>query len=162
MRPAVAGPSTMSTSTDLASELAKLLRGEIDFRDFPWLSPPERRALGRIGMAMLDSGKSKAAQAAFGVLIDLEPEQPAHYLMYAHAAALSEDLAEAFDYFGKTIEIAVKTEDFQDVAAEAFLGRGELLLRIGRTVEARADLADAATRIEDEARKKSIEAYLAS
>lgn len=162
MRTAAVTPNAMSTSTDLASELAKLLKGEIDFRDFPWLSAPERRALGRIGMAMLDSGKSKAAQAAFGVLIDLEPEQPAHYLMYAHAAALAEDLPEAFEYFGKSIEIAVRTQDFHDVAAEAFLGRGELLLRIGRTVEARADLADAATRIDDEARKKSIEAYLAS
>jgi tetratricopeptide (TPR) repeat protein len=152
----------MSSPTDLASELAKLLKGEIDFRDFPWLSPQERRTLGRIGMAMLDSGKPKGAQAAFGVLIDLEPEQPAHYLMYAHSASLAEDLPEAFDYFGKSIEIALRVQDFHDVAAEAFLGRGELLLRIGRTVEARADLADAATRLKDDARKKSIEAYLAS
>ena len=140
----------MSQSNDVAAELARLLRGGIDFREFPWLSPSERRALGRLGMAMLDAGKAQAAQAAFGVLIDLEPEHPAHYLMFAHAAALADDLAEAFEMFSKTIELSAAEASFHDVAAEAFLGRGEILLRVGRTVEARADLADAATRIEDD------------
>jgi hypothetical protein len=35
-------------------------------------------------------------------------------------------------------------------------------LRLGRVVEARADLADAATRMTDPARRRSIEAFLAS
>lgn len=148
-------------STDLARELARLIRGEIDFRDFPWLSEAERRALGQLGMAMLKAAKPDAARAAFGVLIDLEPDEPVHHLMYAHASAYADDVPGAFEHFGKAINLALQADDMTEVAAEAFLGRGELLLRLGRTVEARADLADAANRSEDEDRIRAIEAYLA-
>lgn len=148
-------------STDLARELARLIRGEIDFRDFPWLSEAERRALGQLGMAMLKAAKPDAARAAFGVLIDLEPDEPVHHLMYAHACAYADDVAGAFEHFGKAISLALQGDDVMEVAAEAFLGRGELLLRLGRTVEARADLADAATRSEDPDRIRAIQAYLA-
>lgn len=150
------------SATDLAKELARLLRGEIDFRDFPWLPPEERRALGALGLSMLKAGKAETARAAFGVLIDLEPEEPVHYLMYAHAAALLEKTEEAFEHFGRSIALSIEEDRYRDVAAESFLGRGELLLRLGRLVEARADLADACSRIDDAARKKCIEAYLAS
>ena len=78
----------MDGPKDVAKELARLIRGEIDFRDFPWLTPQERRALGALGMAMLKAAKPEIARAAFGVLIDLEPEQPVHYLMYGPMAAL--------------------------------------------------------------------------
>ena len=46
----------------------------------------------------------------------------------------------------------------------ATLGRHHrrLLLRLGRTVEARADLADAAQRMRDPMRRRSIEAFLAT
>ena len=152
----------MANPREVANELARLIRGEIEFRDFPWLSPQERRALGALGMAMLKAARPEPAKAAFGVLIDLEPEMAVHYLMYGHSAALAECVEEAFDYFGKSIRLAAADQDHQDVAAEAFLARGELLLRIGRTVEARADLADACTRVKDPARRRSIEAYLAS
>jgi tetratricopeptide (TPR) repeat protein len=149
------------SSSNLAQELARLIRGEIDFRDFPWLASEERRALGALGMAMLKSAKADAARAAFGVLIDLEPDEPVHHLMYAHACSLADIIDEAFRYFGKTISLALQNEAALDVAAEAFLGRGELLLKLGRTVEARADLADAATRLDDPVRIRAIEAYLA-
>jgi tetratricopeptide (TPR) repeat protein len=152
----------MTSPRDVARELARLIRGEIDFRDFPWLAPQERRALGSLGMAMLKSAKAEIARAAFGVLIDLEPEQAVHYLMYGHSAALAGKIEEAFEYFGKAIQLSTQDPDAKDVAAESFLARGELLLRIGRTVEARADLADACSRVADPARKRSIEAYLAS
>jgi len=152
----------MGNPRDVAKELARLIRGEIDFRDFPWLTPTERRALGQLGMAMLGAAKSDIARAAFGVLIDLEPEQPVHYLMYGHSAALADLIEEAFEYFGKAIALTSQETKARDVAAEAFLARGELLLRLGRTVEARADLADACTRIEDPLRRRSIEAYLAT
>lgn len=152
----------MDGPKDVAKELARLIRGEIDFRDFPWLTPQERRALGALGMAMLKAAKPEIARAAFGVLIDLEPEQPVHYLMYGHSASLAEKNQEAFEYFGKTIGLTAKDTAARDVAAEAFLARGELLLRLGRTVEARADLADACSRIDDPVRRRSIEAFLAS
>ena len=152
----------MPNPREVAKELARLIRGEIDFRDFPWLSPQERRALGALGMAMLKSSKHDLAKAAFGVLIDLEPEASVHYLMYGHSAALGDHVAEAFEYFGKSIKLSASDETNQDVAAEAFLARGELLLRLGRTVEARADLADACTRVKDAARRRAIEAYLAA
>lgn len=152
----------MPSPREVAHELARLIRGEIDFRDFPWLSPHERRALGALGLAMLKSARAEPARAAFGVLIDLEPEVAVHYLMYAHSAALANAIEDAFEYFGKAIQLAVADETVQDVAAEAFLGRGELLLRLGRTVEARADLADACDRVKDKARRRSIEAYLAA
>lgn len=152
----------MPSPRDVARELARLIRGEIDFRDFPWLSPQERRALGALGMAMLKAARPALARAAFGVLIDLEPEAPIHYLMYGHAAGLADRVPEAFEHFGKAIELAAPDSTAQPIAAEAFLARGELLLRIGRTVEARADLADACSRISDPSRKRSIEAYLAS
>ncbi|MCC7384073.1 MAG: hypothetical protein IT384_19680 [Deltaproteobacteria bacterium] len=152
----------MDKPRDVAKELARLIRGEIDFRDFPWLSPQERRALGALGVAMLRAAKHEVAKAAFGVLIDLEPEVPIHYLMFGHAATLAEDLPEAFEYFGKAISLTAKDPATREVAAESFLARGELLLRLGRTVEARADLADACSRIDDPVRRSSIEAYLAS
>lgn len=152
----------MDGPKDVAKELARLIRGEIDFRDFPWLTPQERRALGALGMAMLKAAKPEIARAAFGVLIDLEPEQPVHYLMYGHSAALAEKTQEAFEYFGKTIGLTAKETAARDVASEAFLARGELLLRLGRTVEARADLAAACSRIDDPVRRRSIEAFLAS
>jgi tetratricopeptide (TPR) repeat protein len=152
----------MASPRDVARELARLIRGEIAFRDFPWLAPQERRALGALGMAMLRGAKADIAKAAFGVLIDLEPEQAVHYLMYGHSASLGGHIEEAFEYFGKAIQLATQDSETKDVAAEAFLARGELLLRMGRTVEARADLADACSRVADPARKRSIEAYLAS
>lgn len=152
----------MGNPRDVAKELARLIRGEIDFRDFPWLNPTERRALGQLGMAMLNAAKSDIARAAFGVLIDLEPEQAVHYLMYGHSSALADQNLEAFEYFGKAIALSARDTKAREVAAEAFLARGELLLRLGRTVEARADLADACTRIEDPLRRRSIEAYLAA
>ena len=58
--------------------------------------------------------------------------------------------------------VAAQDERNQEVASEAFLARGDLLLRLNRVVEARADLADAATRMTDPVRKKSLEAFLAS
>ncbi len=154
--------AAQGNTRDVARELSRLIRGEIDFRDFPWLTPHERRALGALGMAMLKASKPEIAKAAFGVLIDLEPEQAVHYLMYGHAAAMRDLVPEAFEYFGRAIHLAAADRDQDDVAAEAFLARGELLLRLGRTVEARADLADACGRVGDPARRRSIESYLAS
>jgi tetratricopeptide (TPR) repeat protein len=152
----------MTSPRDVARELARLIRGEIDFRDFPWLAPQERRALGSLGMAMLKAAKPDVARAAFGVLIDLEPEQAVHYLMYGHSTGLGGNVEEAHEYFGKAISLATQDDEMKDVAAEAFLARGELLLRMGRNVEARADLADACSRVVDPARRRSIEAFLAS
>jgi tetratricopeptide (TPR) repeat protein len=151
-----------SRPRDVARDLARLIKGEIDVREFPWLTDQERRALGALGMSMLKAAKPDVARAAFGVLIDLEPDVAVHYLMYGHAAALGERMEEAFEHFGKAIKLAARDEKNQDVASEAFLARGELLLRIGRAVEARADLADALTRMVDPVRKRSIEAFLAS
>lgn len=147
---------------DVALQLARLIRGEIEVRDFPWLSDQERRALGALGMSMLRSGKADVAQAAFGVLIDLEPEAAVHHLMFGHASALAEEVQTAFKSFGQAISLSALDERNAEVASEAFLARGDLLLRLGRTVEARADLADAAVRMADPVRKRSIEAFLAS
>lgn len=147
---------------DVAQQLARLIRGEIDVRDFPWLSEQERRALGALGMSMLKSGKPDVAKAAFGVLIDLEPEAAVHHLMLGHAAALGDEVHEAFQAFCRAIALAAQDERNKEVASEAFLARGDLLLRLGRIVEARADLADAATRMSDPVRRRSIEAFLAS
>ena len=151
-----------SRPRDVARELAKLIRGDIDVRDFPWLTESERRALGALGMSMLKAGKADVARAAFGVLIDLEPDVAVHHLMTGHAAALADDVQSAFESFGKAIRLAAQDERNQEVASEAFLARGDLLLRLNRVVEARADLADAATRMTDPVRKKSLEAFLAS
>jgi len=85
-----------------------------------------------------------------------------HYLMYGHSAALADHVEEAFENFTKSIALAARDKSNQDVAAEAFLARGELLLRLGRTVEARADLGEACNRVADPVRRRSIEAYLAS
>lgn len=150
-----------STPRDVAKDLAQLIRGEIDVRDFPWLTEKERRALGALGMSMMKSGKADVAKAAFGVLIDLEPDDAVHRLMFGHACALSDEVQEAFVSFGKAINLASQDSKSDEVASEAFLARGDLLLRLGRTVEARADLADAATRMADPVRKRSLEAFLA-
>lgn len=151
-----------SRPRDVARDLARLIRGEIDVRDFPWLSDSERRALGALGMSMLKAGKGDVAGAAFGVLVDLEPDVAIHHLMVGHAAALTDDVPNAFECFGQAIRLAAQDEDNYEVAAEAFLARGDLLLRLGRLVEARADLADAAIRMADPMRKKSLETFLAS
>ena len=147
---------------DVAQELGKLIRGQIDVREFPWLTDQERRALGALGMSMLQAGKADVARAAFGVLIDLEPDGAVHFLMFGHACALEDDVQNAFEHFGKAIRLAAQDQRNSEVASEAFLARGDLLLRIGRVVEARADLADALTRMADPVRKKSIEAFLAA
>lgn len=146
----------------VAAELARLIRGELDVRDFPWLDASERKSLGALGMSMLESGRAEVAKAAFQVLTDLEPEHATHHLMLGHAAALGDEVPEAFEAFGRAIGLAASDGDSKDVASEAFLARGDLLLRLGRVVEARADLADAATRMTDPARRRSIEAFLAS
>lgn len=145
----------------MAVELARLLRGEIDVRDFPWLDPTERRALGALGMSMLEAGRAGDAQAAFSVLADLEPEHPLHHLMMGHASALADEVSEAFKAFGRAIRLSAQDPEARAVAREAFLARGDLLLRLGRVVQARADLADAAERMDDPARRSSIEAFLA-
>ncbi|MEQ8272249.1 MAG: hypothetical protein RMA76_22965 [Deltaproteobacteria bacterium] len=150
-----------STSRDVAHDLSRLIRGDIDVRDFPWLDDKERRALGALGMSMMKSGKADIAKAAFGVLIDLEPDDAVHRLMFGHACALLNEVQDAFVSFGKAIGLASQDEAQHEVASEAFLARGDLLLRLGRTVEARADLADAATRMADPVRKRSLEAFLA-
>lgn len=111
---------------------------------------------------MLDGGKAKEARAAFAVLVDLEPEHALHRLMLGHSAALEDDVPAAFEAFGKAIELSAGEARQRSVASEAFLARGDLLLRLGRLVEARADLADAANRMSDPARRRSIEAFLAS
>lgn len=151
-----------STPRDVARDLARLIRGDIEVRDFPWLSEKERRALGALGMSMLRSGKAEVAKAAFGVLVDLEPDAAVHHLMYGHAAALADEVQIAFRSFGKAISLVAADERNLEVASEAFLARGDLLLRLGRTVEARADMADAATRMKDPSRRRSIEAFLAA
>jgi len=147
---------------DVARDLARLIRGDIEVRDFPWLSEKERRALGALGMSTLKSGKPDVAKAAFGVLIDLEPDVAVHHLMFGHASALADEVQAAFRSFGRAITLAAADARNREVASEAFLARGDLLLRLGRTVEARADLADAATRMSDPVRRRSIEAFLAS
>lgn len=146
----------------VARDLARLIRGEIDVRDFPWLTANERRGLGALGMSMLRGGKAMVAKAAFGVLIDLEPDNPVHWLMWGHAAALDDEVQDAFRAFTKSIHMAASEDRHNEVASEAFLARGDLLLRLGRTVEARADLADAANRMADPVRRKSIEVFLAA
>lgn len=152
----------MPTPRAVAVELAKLIRGEFQVRDFPWLDVSERKALGAFGMSMLEAAKAKEAKAAFSVLADLEPEQAVHHLMIGHASALEDEVQEAFEAFGKAIHLSAADERNREVASEAFLARGDLLLRLGRVVEARADLADAANRMSDPARRRSIEAFLAS
>ncbi len=147
---------------DVAKDLARLIKGEIDVREFPWLNEQERRALGALGMSMLRSGRAEVAKGAFGVLIDLEPDRAVHHLMFGHAAALQDEVQDAFLSFGRAIQLAADDDRNREVASEAFLARGDLLLRIGRTVEARADLADAASRMEDAGRRRSIEAFLAT
>ena len=82
--------------------------------------------------------------------------------MLGHATALSDDVHNAFEHFGRAIVLSAQDDRNHEVAAEAFLARGDLLLRIGRLVEARADLADALTRLKDPIRRKSIEAFLSS
>jgi tetratricopeptide (TPR) repeat protein len=151
-----------SSPRDVARDLTRLIKGEIEVRDFPWLTDQERRALGALGMSMLKAAKPEVARAAFGVLIDLEPDIAVHYLMYGHASALGDKVEVAFEHFGRAIKLSARDDRNQEVASEAFLARGELLLRLGRMVEARADLADALTRMADPIRKRSIEAFLAA
>ncbi len=146
----------------VATELARLLRGELEVRDFPWLDPEERKALGALGMSMLGSGRADAAAAAFRVLTDLEPDQGVHHLMVGHACALGDEVQAAFEAFSRAIALCASRPEGESVASEAFLARGDLLLRLGRVVEARADLADAASRMRDAGRRRSLEAFLAS
>lgn len=152
----------MQTPRTVATELARLVRGELEVRDFPWLDATERKALGVLGMSMLEGGKAAVAKAAFGVLADLEPDRAVHHLMLGHAAALADEVPGAFESFGKAIALAAADGANKEVASEAFLARGDLLLRLGRLVEARADLADAANRMTDPVRKRSIESFLSS
>lgn len=146
----------------VADELARLIRGELEIREFPWLDPEQRRALGSMGMSMLEAGRAKEARAAFAVLVDLEPENALNHLMLGHAAGLEDDVPSAFEAFGQAIHLSAAESRQRSVASEAFLARGDLLLRLGRLVEARADLADAATRMTDPVRRRSIETFLAS
>lgn len=149
-------------SVDLIGQIERLLAGEIEVRDFPWLDEDERRDLGAKSLAMLQAGQAEGAMGGFAVLIDLEPEVAVHYLMYGHAASLLEQHADAFQSLTHAIQLSADDPSNADVAAEAFLARGDLLLRLGRTVEARADLADAASRMDDPVRKKALETFLAT
>ena len=151
-----------SAPREVARDLARLIRGEIDVRDFPWLTTQERQGLGALGLSMMRGGRPAVAKAAFGVLIDLEPDNPVHRLMWGHAAALTDEVQDAFRAFTKAIQLAASDERHYEAASEAFLARGDLLLRLGRTVEARADLADAANRMKDPVRRRSIEVFLAA
>jgi tetratricopeptide (TPR) repeat protein len=147
---------------DLVGQLERLLAGEMEVRDFPWLDEDERRDFGAKALAMLQAGQGEAAMGAFAVLIDLEPDVAVHYLMYGHAASLMDQNADAFQSLTCAIQLAADDPENADVAAEAFLARGDLLLRLGRTVEARADLADASSRMDDPVRRKALETFLAT
>lgn len=147
---------------DLVEQLGQLLAGEIEVRDFPWLDEDERRELGAKALAMLQAGQARSALGAFAVLIDLEPDVAVHYLMYGHAASLLDHHADAYQSLTHAVQLAADDPENADVAAEAFLARGDLLLRLGRTVEARADLADAASRLDDPVRRKALENFLAT
>ena len=146
----------------IARALGRVIRGEMDIRDFPWLLPSERRTLGTLGMSMLNSGRAGAARVAFELLVENEPTKAINHLMFGHALALDDEVEQAFEAFGRAISLSAADTRHRKVASEAFLARGDLLLRIGRLVEARADLADAAQRMTDAVRRRSIEAFLAA
>ncbi|MEM7678434.1 MAG: hypothetical protein AAF449_20780, partial [Myxococcota bacterium] len=99
----------------VARDLARLIRGEINVRDFPWLTLHERRGLGALGMSMLRSGRGSIAKAAFGVLIDLEPNNPVHRLMWGHSAALVDEVQDAYRAFTKSISLSAMDEDRNEV-----------------------------------------------
>lgn len=156
------GRSRDRRARELAVDLARMLRGELSPDDFPWLSRQERQALGALGLSQLRAGRAPVAQAVFGLLAEFEPKNPTHHLMLGHAAAQAEQVKAAYQAFGRAIRRSAADQARYAVAAEAFLARGDLLLRLGRTVEARADLADAAVRLEDPARRRTLETFLAS
>lgn len=150
------------TPSTFAVQLGRLIRGEIEPREFPWLEPEERKALASLALARMKAGKAREARAAFRVLVDLDPDQAVYHLMLGQAAALEEDVAAAFESFGQAIYLSTPHQRLKKIAAEAFLARGDLLLRLERIVEAKADLADAAQRMDNPVRRRSIEAFLAT
>lgn len=150
------------TETSLRAAIDRLLRGEITVRDFPWLNEDEKRAVGAFGMSLLEAGQAESARRVFEILVDLEPDVAVHPLMIGHAYLLEMRYPDAFRAFGQAITLSAGDADNQEVASEALLARGDLLLRIGRVVEARADLADAATRMAPGPRRRSLEVFLAA
>lgn len=147
---------------ELAAELARLITGERPLQGFPWLSSNEQLAVAALGKSALQGGRAEVAQAAYAVLTWLSPEEPLNHLMLGHAKAHLHDLSGAYVAFGQAIQVALRAPAETPVAGEALLARGDLLLRLGRRVEARADLADALLRIADPSRSQRLSAFLAS
>lgn len=147
--------------SEFAKQLAAMIRGETPVTAGAFIAKDERRQLGRVGMQALEDKRADVAKAAFGVLIDVEPGEAAHHLMHAHACVLSNEPRDAYAAFSKAMTLAQAPGADRSVAGEAWLGRGELLLRLDCLLDARADLCEAYALITDPARKQSLGSFLA-
>jgi hypothetical protein len=160
----VVGAMSTDANEGIAPRLARWMRGEVEPHEASLLATlmdgPRRREMGRLGMTAINEGRGGDAKAAFGLLTQIEPDIPVHRLMYAHACLIEDAPREAYVAFSESIALADPDGPHRGVAAEAWLGRADLMFRLGRVLDARADLCEALALAVDPVRRQALADHL--
>lgn len=128
------GESAPTKEIHVPPELgARLIRGEITLGELVGLSPSALYAIANLGYQLLTSGKLEQALTIYQGLVAVSPyDSVFHCHLAATLYALGQHDEALFEYS--------QALNFNKANADALAGRGELLLRAGRVVEAVEDL----------------------
>jgi tetratricopeptide (TPR) repeat protein len=131
-------PSDWNAHLALAKTLDSLGRYGDAAREFSFCAATTRDmhqryiSLSARGEVLLKTGGLKPALSALQAAAALEPSNPASYNNIATAYVSAGDTASALEYYVKTIALA-------PYYAPAYMGRAQLLRKLGRDAEASAD-----------------------
>jgi tetratricopeptide (TPR) repeat protein len=114
----------------------KLLKGEMNLRDYHAISGPEMLQMALIGFRMYEQGKYSEAKTIFQGLIALDPMEAYYYTALGAVYLAEEDLENARAMFTSSIALNPK-----EVAP--YVNRGEVNLREGKILEAAEDFQKA-------------------
>lgn len=128
------GESAPTKEIHVPPELgARLIRGEITLGELVGLSPSALYAIANLGYQLLTSGKLEQALTIYQGLVAVSPyDSVFHCHLAATLYALGQHDEALFEYS--------QALNFNKANADALAGRGELLLRMGKVVEAVEDL----------------------
>jgi tetratricopeptide (TPR) repeat protein len=115
---------------------AKVLNGEMTFREFFAVSGPEMLQSAMLGFHMYEAGKYADAEAIFEGLAALDPNESYYQTALGAVFLAQEEFEKALTAFDQAIKINSKDN-------AAFVNRGEVHLRMGKVLEAAQDFQSA-------------------
>jgi predicted Zn-dependent protease len=111
----------------------KLLKGEMNLRDYHAISGPEMLQMAQIAFHLYSSGKYQDAETMFNGLIALEPTEAYYHTALGCVYMAQDEFEKAKKEFDAAIVLNPKE-------LASFLNRGEVHLRMGNVNEAAQDL----------------------